>query len=217
MDPGGMLAACRALVFAAASAGVYGQPAARGAHCPPGRNPVVSRATRLWRRLKSQGKKSSWLLCAGLLPGLALPAQAAVEINYGYDDLNRLGATARSDGPAQDFHYDEAGNLTGQAVSNSPDTDGDQTANFADPDDDGDGMPDAWEIQYGFNPLDPADAGQDADHDGITNLAEHLAGTSPLQPPGTHAAVPAVPEWGLAAMALALALIAARQSKRKGV
>ena len=204
MELGRMLAVRLLLIGSIAITGLYGQLTFHGKAC-------------IRQRLKSKGKKSSLLLCAGFLSGLALPAQGAVDINYAYDDLNRLGAVTRSDGPAMAFHYDEAGNLTDQAVSNSPDTDGDQIANFADTDDDGDGMPDAWEIQYGFNPLDPADAGQDADHDGITNLAEYLAGTNPLQPPNTHAVVPAVPEWGLAVMALALSLIAAWQSKKKGL
>ena len=49
-------------------------------------------------------------------------------------------------------------------------------------DTDGDGMPDAWERQYGFDPLDPADAHGDADGDGFTNLEEYLAGTNPRDP-----------------------------------
>ncbi|HAB14959.1 MAG TPA: hypothetical protein DCE44_00765 [Verrucomicrobiales bacterium] len=46
-------------------------------------------------------------------------------------------------------------------------------------DTDGDGMPDDWETQFGFNPNNPADATQDADNDGATNLAEYQAGTNP--------------------------------------
>ena len=46
-------------------------------------------------------------------------------------------------------------------------------------DTDGDGMPDAWETQYGFNPNNPADAALDFDGDGMTNLQEYLAGTDP--------------------------------------
>jgi hypothetical protein len=46
-------------------------------------------------------------------------------------------------------------------------------------DSDRDGMPDAWETAYGFNPNSDADAHQDADGDGFTNLQEFLAGTGP--------------------------------------
>ncbi|WP_176014997.1 right-handed parallel beta-helix repeat-containing protein [Victivallis sp. Marseille-Q1083] len=47
-------------------------------------------------------------------------------------------------------------------------------------DSDHDGMPDGYEIYYGFDPNNPADATQDADHDGANNLAEFLAGTNPV-------------------------------------
>lgn len=46
-------------------------------------------------------------------------------------------------------------------------------------DTDGDGMPDAWEQQYGFDPYNPADASLDADHDGFSNLQEDPGGNGP--------------------------------------
>ncbi|HLG26002.1 MAG TPA: S-layer homology domain-containing protein, partial [Candidatus Gracilibacteria bacterium] len=49
-------------------------------------------------------------------------------------------------------------------------------------DGDGDGIPDQWELQYGLNPKDPADAQLDKDNDGLTNLEEYRALTSPLNP-----------------------------------
>jgi hypothetical protein len=41
-------------------------------------------------------------------------------------------------------------------------------------DTDGDGMPDAWEKQYGLNPNDPADGNEDLNGDGYTNLEKYL-------------------------------------------
>lgn len=39
---------------------------------------------------------------------------------------------------------------------------------------DNDGMPDAWEIAQGYDPMSPEDAAGDADRDGYTNLEEYL-------------------------------------------
>lgn len=49
-------------------------------------------------------------------------------------------------------------------------------------DSDKDGLPDAWELKYGLNPNDPADAKQDADGDTFTNLEEFEAKTDPKNP-----------------------------------
>lgn len=46
-------------------------------------------------------------------------------------------------------------------------------------DTDHDGMPDIWELTYGFRYFDPSDASLDADFDGMTNVEEYRAGTNP--------------------------------------
>jgi hypothetical protein len=47
------------------------------------------------------------------------------------------------------------------------------------PDSDGDGLPNAWELAYGLNPNNANDASLDGDGDGMTNLDEFRAGTNP--------------------------------------
>jgi hypothetical protein len=48
-----------------------------------------------------------------------------------------------------------------------------------DGDADQDGLPNGWETAFGLNPYSPADANQDLDGDGSTNLQEYAAGTDP--------------------------------------
>jgi hypothetical protein len=46
-------------------------------------------------------------------------------------------------------------------------------------DGDSDGIPDVWELENGLDPLNPADAAQDLDTDGLSSLEEFTAGTDP--------------------------------------
>jgi len=55
------------------------------------------------------------------------------------------------------------------------------TTSISRPDTDGDGIPDAWEMQH-FGNLTAANATTDHDHDGFTDLQEYIAGTDPLDP-----------------------------------
>lgn len=47
-------------------------------------------------------------------------------------------------------------------------------------DSDNDGMPDAWELKHGLNPKNAADASQDRDGDGYTNIEEFLNSVVPI-------------------------------------
>jgi hypothetical protein len=58
-----------------------------------------------------------------------------------------------------------------------PDADGDGIEDYVDPDDDNDGLPDAWESQFG-----PRDPDADDDGDGANNRDEYAAGTDPDDP-----------------------------------
>ncbi|GJL56730.1 MAG: hypothetical protein NPIRA02_38620 [Nitrospirales bacterium] len=49
------------------------------------------------------------------------------------------------------------------------------------PDTDKDGMPNKWELTWGFDPKNAADGANDADKDGYTNLEEYLNDTEPAQ------------------------------------
>lgn len=102
----------------------------------------------------------------------------------GYDplplDFNALYIGAASDRNAPDGVIDDFAIYRGVL----PEADIQKLASgqspFAPPvDTDGDGMPDSWETEYGFNPNDPTDAAKDFDNDGATNLAEYTAGTNP--------------------------------------
>jgi hypothetical protein len=60
------------------------------------------------------------------------------------------------------------------------DNDGDLIGNNADPDDDNDGLPDAYELANGFDPLVSSDTFEDdADDDGYSDFSEYLADTDP--------------------------------------
>ena len=54
-------------------------------------------------------------------------------------------------------------------------------------------MPDAYEISNGLDPLDSADASQDADGDGFTNLEEFKGRSDPHDPGSIPSPIRAMP------------------------
>jgi hypothetical protein len=138
--------------------------------------------------------KGTYFAVTGDAGGYAIPVTAADDYvvtfsgpNLGSNSVTRdvtVGATSvqldllkggDSDGDGVPDEEDAFPNDPTESV----DTDGDGIGNNADTDDDGDGMPDEYEMNNGFDPLNPEDANMDADGDGFSNLKEFLAGTNP--------------------------------------
>ncbi len=110
------------------------------------------------------------------------------ELFIGFDPQNPEDAS-------QDFDGDGISNLAemtsgyGAKDNDSDDdglNDGDELlthgTSVMNSDSDSDGMADGWEVQYGLNPLNAADASADLDEDGDTNLQEFQLSTDPTDP-----------------------------------
>lgn len=96
----------------------------------------------------------------------------------------------------------------------SVDTDGDGIGDNADPDADNDGIPNDWEIFFGLDPLNAADAASDNDNDGYTALEEYLNRTDP-NTPDAPPLVPALPPTGLVLLVVVLIATAQRVLMRR--
>jgi hypothetical protein len=60
----------------------------------------------------------------------------------------------------------------------------------------GDGIPNGWALQYGLDPLNPAEANEDPDGDGFSTLQEYLAGTNPNDPNSSPFRITAIARQG---------------------
>ena len=88
----------------------------------------------------------------------------------------RLKYTDQVPGPGEDLN---TADFDGDGISNLDEISVYHTDPL-NPDTDGDGMPDGWEILYGLDPTDPADADEDWVADGISNLVKYQTGRNPL-------------------------------------
>ncbi len=131
--------------------------------------------------------------------GSAIPALAGAYI-YADEGSNFIWAATRADSgvwTAQQqllvpptnisaFGEDETGELYAAGYSDGT------IYRVAARDNDGDGLPDWWEMAY-FGSTTGAVAGVDADGDGANNLSEYLYGTDPLNPHSAPGSPPAPP------------------------
>ncbi|MFA7256194.1 MAG: S8 family serine peptidase, partial [Kiritimatiellales bacterium] len=85
------------------------------------------------------------------------------EVRYGFDP--RSSSSPGADGDADSDGLTNLEESINNTDPNNPDTDGD-------------GMPDGWEVDNSFDPL-VNDSALDADSDGLTNLQEYTLGTDP--------------------------------------
>ena len=107
-------------------------------------------------------------------------------IVYPDDNLETKSMTLDNDRYVYNHTYETTGKYTFHIVvedmlGNKNETTSKTFWITADIDDiDNDGMLDWWEEKYGFDRFDSADAEEDMDGDGYTNVEEHNIGTNPL-------------------------------------
>lgn len=120
-----------------------------------------------------------WYFLPLIEPGADAPISHELEEPRPAAAFFRLKYTTRVPGPGEtldtaDFDDDEMVNLAEIEAYNQTDP--------LEPDCDGDGLPDGWEVKYGLDPHDatgPNGADGDPDGDGLTNLVEYDNGSHP--------------------------------------
>ena len=91
------------------------------------------------------------------------------EVKYGLDPLDAIDALQDNDNDGFDADWNDI--LTEEEAF----TNLEEYLNGTDPtngDTDGDGMPDGWEVHWGFQPSNSSDANDDPDNDSLINLYE---------------------------------------------
>jgi pectate lyase len=111
-------------------------------------------------------------------PGAAIPVTIDSAEDAYEQVLDRAGATLpERDGVDRRIVNEVRTGEGGLGIRGAyPNLDG-----IAPADDDGDGMPNDWERDFGFDPLDKWDGIGDADNDGYTNVEEYLNATDPRE------------------------------------
>ncbi len=121
------------------------------------------------------------------------PALTIVHVRksrYAFEDNNRTVSMAAShtetfNGSIHDNDYDGAPDFADPDDDNDGLSDQIEQGLGTDPDEadtDDDGMPDRFEFDETFNPLDSSDGSGDVDGDGLTNSQEYGIGTKPKNP-----------------------------------
>jgi YD repeat-containing protein len=112
-------------------------------------------------------KTQSILLTFVLMYAAVKAVTGAEFITYNYDSAGRLKSANHGSGKTTTYQYDVTGNLL-------------QGADIIVTDSDNDGMADAWETTH-FQ-TEARDGTDDFDGDGLSDVAEYLAGTLPKDP-----------------------------------
>lgn len=143
--------------------------------------------------------KFYWLSIALLILMGNLPITGKAAVTYTYDSSGRLTTVSYANGKSLLYGYDANSNILSETLATDSDGDGifnstdncpnvanagqadfdsDGIGDVCDPDDDNDGIPDAYETAHNLNPFDASDALLDPDNDGLNNLAEYQHGSN---------------------------------------